>query len=164
MTVTNTNDSLRPLLEQFIRLFQEMEQTEANKAQAAETFDIELMDQCMKEEQAFILQMKGYERKRQTLLKNFSIPADTHLNNLFPLLPRPAQEQTEQTFLDLKASYDSFYAVYQKAAELLKKNGSIVSDELSRLQKLQEQTTGRFYSPDGTPVKTQTRSIKNIHI
>lgn len=164
MTVTDTNDSLKLLLEQFIRLFREMEQTEASKARAAETFDIELMDQCMKEEQAFILQMKGYEKKRQTLLKSCSIPAGTHLNELFPLLPKPVQEQTEQTFEDLKTAYDSFYTEYQKAAALLKKNGRVVSDELTRLQKLQEQTTGRFYAPDGTPVQTKTSSIKNIHI
>lgn len=164
MPVTDTSDSLKLLLEQFIQLFQDMEQAEADKALAAEHFDIELLDQCMKKEQAFILKMKGYEKKRQDLLADLSISPDTHLTKLPALLPLPMQEQLAQTFTDLKTAFDSFYAVYQDAVSHLKKNGQIVEDELNRLQKLQSQISGQCYTADGTPKNTQSKSIKNIHI
>lgn len=161
MPTTKPYDELKSLLDQYIRLFDELEQTEAGKTLAAESYDIEQLDRCMKEEQVFILQMRGYEKKRRELFGLLSVSDKVCLTDLLPCLPSDVQEQFEHQFTELRSTYERFNTTYQKAVTVLKKNGRIVDEELDRLKKL---APGVPYTADGTRGKIQTKSITNLHI
>lgn len=161
MPTTKPYDELKSLLEQYIRLFEELEQTEADKALAAESYDIEQLDRCMKEEQAFILKMRGYEKRRRELFGILGVAAAVCLTELLPCLPADRQEQFEPQFAELKSTYEHFNVTYRKAAAILKKNGRVVDEELNRLKKL---APGVPYTADGTKSRIPTKSITNLHI
>lgn len=161
MPTTDLFSRLKRMLDQYIQLFKDMEQTEAIKAQAAESYDILLLNQCMKEEQAFILMMRGYEKKRRDLFEGLSIPAQIPLSELLPSLPAHKQNEFEGLFSDLRIAYNAFQSVYRQATELLKKNGKIIDRELNRLK---TQSAGMPYEADGSKMKPIARTIRNLQI
>lgn len=161
MSTTDPYHKLKSLLDQYIQLFQELEQTETGKVQAAESYDIEQLDRCMKEEQAFILKMRGFEKRRRDLFQILGVSSDVCLTELLPRLPDNRQQQFEAQFAVLKSSFESFHAIYQKAVKILTKNGRIVDEELNRLKKL---TPGIPYTASGARGKLQTKSITNLQI
>lgn len=161
MATTDVFSQLKPLLHQYVQLFHEMEQTETAKAQAAESYDIERLNHCMKEEQAFILRMKGHEKKRQDLFRSLSISSDIPLSELLPFLPANQQKQFQEPFDDLRRAYDGFQSAYRQATEFLQRNGKVVDDELSRLK---AHSSEMPYEADGRRKKPIARTITNLQI
>lgn len=161
MPTTDLFSQLKLLLGQYIQLFKDMEQTESSKAQAAESYDVGQLNQCMKEEQAFILMMKGYEKKRQDLFQSLSISIRIPLSELLPCLPAHKQDQFKGLFSDLRIAYDGFQSVYRQANGILDKNGKIIDGELNRLK---AQSAGMPYEADGRKKKPIAKTIRNLQI
>ena len=65
-----TLDDFIDLLEKLILLFDDLADVEQTKLEAATNKDIDTLSDCMKEEQVFLLQFRGLDKKRETIQKD----------------------------------------------------------------------------------------------
>ena len=65
-----TLDDFIDLLEKLILLFDDLADVEQTKLEAVTDKDIDTLSDCMKEEQVFLLQFRGIDKKRETIQKD----------------------------------------------------------------------------------------------
>ena len=63
-------DDFIDLLEKLILLFDDLADVEQTKLDAVKERNVDTLNDCMKEEQAYLLQFRGLDKKRETLQKD----------------------------------------------------------------------------------------------
>ena len=126
----------RDYLKQLDRLADTLEkltEVEREKAQAVGRGDLDAVDACMKREQAFSLNLRGFDQKRVKMLAQLGIP-DTTLRQLEDHAPPEAVPETKRAVEKVLQRYQ----VFQSASEVARTALECNLHEIDRLQLLKE--------------------------
>lgn len=154
-------DELNELLNQYAKTFQSLTEIETKKITAAKTYNLEDLDACMKQEQVIILQIRGYEQKREKLQEELSLTGKK-LNELLSLLPEEDQSNFSTSLDNLKNAYDEFRPVYDRATEILTINAHRIEVIINNMQS--HAKAGSAYSPQGEIKSKNAHSFTNLKI
>lgn len=123
--------------EAYIQVIQELREAlkwlidvETQKLDAVQKNDLEKMERCMQKEQAAALQLRGAERKREQLQKEFGAEGKTFREML--LLLNEEDGELERLFQELKGQTRAFQSLNQSIQDLLQVNlhqiGKVLAD------------------------------------
>ena len=96
-------------------------QVEQEKTAAVGRGDLETVDACMKREQVFSLNLRGFDQKREKMLAKLGISGST-LDQLEELAPREAALETKRTVEKLRQRYRVFRSASDVARDVLECN------------------------------------------
>ena len=127
----------REYLEQLERLGETLEQLtelEREKSAAVGRGDLEAVDACMKREQVFSLNLRGFDQKREKLLAKMGLAGST-LRQLEDQAPPEAQLESKRVAERLRQRYQIFQSASEVARNALECN-------LHAIEKAQRQQPG----------------------
>lgn len=97
------------LMCKYISFYEEFIALEKHKMNALSLNQLDQLDQNVKEEEAFLMQAKGMDQKKDSFLSAYQL-SDKKMSDVIPLFPQPYQDEIQQKFnvlsdilLDLKA-------------------------------------------------------------
>lgn len=114
----------REYLGQMDRLGETLEQltaVEREKTAAVGQGDLAAVDACMKKEQVFSLNLRGFDQKREKLLAKMGIAGAT-LRQLEDLAPEEVRLETRETAQRLRQRYEVFRSASEVAMNALECN------------------------------------------
>ena len=138
----------REYLEQLEKLGETLEQLtgiEREKTAAVSRGDLEAVDACMKREQVFSLNLRGFDQKREKLLAKMGLTGST-LRQLEELSPPEALLETKRTAEKLRQRYQVFRSASDVARNTLECN-------LHEIEKIQREKAAGGDTP---PAARQT--------
>ena len=138
----------REYLEQLEKLGDTLEQLtviEREKTAAVSRGDLNAVDACMKREQVFSLNLRGFDQKREKLLAKMGLTGST-LRQLEDQAPPEALLETKQTAERLRQRYQVFRSASDVARNILECN-------LHEIEKIQREKTAGGDTP---PAAQQT--------
>ena len=124
----------REYLSQLDKLGETLEQlteVEREKTAAVGRGDLDAVDACMKREQVFSLNLRGFDQKREKLLARMGL-GGTSLRQLESLSPPEAVLETRRTAEKLRQRYQVFQSASEVARNALECN-------LHAIEKMQKQ-------------------------
>ena len=78
-----TLDDFLDLAEKLILLFDDLTDIEQTKLEAVTEKNIDSLNECMKEEQAYLLQFRGLDKKREAIQKDLGFEKKEIFRNYF---------------------------------------------------------------------------------
>lgn len=120
-------------LEKLGDTLEQLTEVEREKTAAVGKGDLAAVDECMKREQVFSLNLRGFDQKREKLLAKLGI-AGTNLDQLEKLAPPEAALETKQTVEKVRQLYRVFRSASDVAMNALECN----LHEIEKLQKKKE--------------------------
>lgn len=111
--------SYMQLLKTMIQDFERMIVTENQKIQAIREGDLGRIDICMREEQAHILQLRGFEKKRIAIQEEMGLK-DLTLREITQQAPEAYRQEMSDLSAQLQDSVKRFKAVNESANEMLR--------------------------------------------
>ena len=109
-------------LAQMERLGETLEQltaVEREKTAAVGRGDLNAVDACMKREQVFSLNLRGFDQKREKLLAKMGLSKSTTLRQIEELAPPEALLETKQVVEKLRQRYQIFQSASEVAMNTL---------------------------------------------
>lgn len=159
--MSNYNDLLTQL-EKYTILFQELTAIQQKKLTAAQEFNMEDLDECMKTEQADTLLLRGYDKKRLKLQDELDFH-DMTISQIIPLVP----QEYQYSFTKAHRELNDAYSIYKETADSTKRMIEINIHRLgSAIEGLRQKTktaSGSVYTENGT-VTTEPLTFKDIKI
>lgn len=110
---------------------EELTGVEREKTAAVGRGDLDAVDACMKREQVFSLNLRGFDQKREKLLAKMGLTGTT-LGQLEDLSPPEALLETKRTVEKLRQRYQVFHSASEVARSALECN-------LHEIEKLQRE-------------------------
>lgn len=133
-------EELKKIIVELNSVFEELIPIEKNKLTAAADHNVVELEECMKREQAAVLQIRGLDQKREAWLaqKGWS---DKSFRQILEFLPGEERGQLEPSFERMTENFRMFRKVNEDTNMVLKTNLRVV-----------ENLTGKNgpYSPEGT--------------
>ena len=119
------------LLEQLSQVFDQLETLEREKAAAVGAQDLERLDQCMKQEQAVSLTLRGVEQNRASLWKELCVQAVPlrELPGHFPPEERPEARRVVNRLLE---QYQTLRSAQEPTRILMEHRIHLIEEELER--------------------------------
>lgn len=123
----------------YLSLLQDLSQTlsklteiEQKKINAVRQDDLDILNQCMKQEQALTLTLRGFEQRRQTLLSSWNL-SNLPLSGLSSQVPTECREETKRVAENLLREYELFRGSFEVAQNTLECNLHQIEKHLSSL-------------------------------
>lgn len=113
---------------------EQLTQVEREKTAAVGRGDLAAVDECMKREQVFSLNLRGFDQKREKTLARLGIPGTT-LEQLVELAPPETALETKQTVDRIRQLYRVFRSASDTARDALECN----LHEIEKRQKVPSQ-------------------------
>ncbi len=132
MDLTLWRDYLKQL-ERLADTLDKLTEVEREKARAVGRGDLNTVDACMKREQAFSLNLRGFDQKREKMLAQMGISGTT-LRQLEDHAPPEAVPETKRTVEKVLQRYQ----VFQSASEVARTALECNLHEIDKLQLLKE--------------------------
>lgn len=123
---------------------------EQRKIAAVKAGDFEALDQCMKEEQAATLDLRGREQKRIGMLKELGLEK-VSLRDLPAHYPPESRNQAAEITQQLLRSYEVLASAQKAARTLMESNLNRINEELARRQTPQPAETEGSHSEHRQP-------------
>ncbi len=124
---------------------------EQNKITAVENSDLQGLNDCMKQEQALSMVLRGYELKQLSLGKELGL-VGISIGTLEELAPEDCVQETRQTAETLRRQYQLFYSAFEVAQNILECNLHEVEKILGSMGKDPNESIGYgSASPDLPP-------------
>lgn len=121
-------------LEKLGDTLEQLTQVEREKTAAVGRGDLDAVDACMKREQVFSLNLRGFDQKREKTLAKLGISGST-LDQLEGFAPQEAALETKRTVEKLRQRYRVFRSASDTARDALECN----LHEIEKRQKLPPQ-------------------------
>lgn len=138
------------LLGKVTKTLEELTAVEQAKVNAVNQRDLPTVEQCMKKEQAYSLNLRGLDQKREKLLDQLGMRG-VPLRGIMDHCPAGAEEETRQTADALRRQY----SIFQTASEAARNTLEI---HLHVIEELQKHANGGELSQDAPPVKADFRA------
>ena len=119
--MTWTWDAYLRLLRETAATIGQLAQVEREKTAAVGQGDLAAVDACMKKEQVFSLNLRGFDQKREKLLAKMGIAGAT-LRQLEDLAPEEVRLETRETAQRLRQRYEVFRSASEVAMNALECN------------------------------------------
>ncbi|HIX28262.1 MAG TPA: flagellar protein FlgN [Candidatus Blautia stercoravium] len=138
------------LIKEFIQLFDALISVEQQKLDAAVSNQVSFVEECMKKEQAFVLRLRGLEKRRESLQENMDMK-DFTFSRILEKAPPEAKEQLSPLFQQLSQRVRDFQNVNESAKDAIQLN-------LYKLQSAIQTSSQKnnFYSASGEKVSEET--------
>ena len=109
------------LLRELKTTLSQLTQIEREKTQAVRDDDLDGLNRCMKQEQAFSMSLRGFEQKQQAVRAALSLES-VPLRDLAAHAPAPLQAETARLSEALRSQYQLFHAAFEVAQNTLECN------------------------------------------
>lgn len=131
------------LIEEFLELFDELTAVEQKKLDAAVKNQVTFVEECMKKEQAFVLQLRGLEQRRESQQEALGMKALT-FREILEKVPSEVQEKLQPLFQELSKKVRDFQSINENAKDAITIN-------LHKIQGAMKSTPekNQFYSASG---------------
>ena len=126
-------------LEKLAGTLDQLTEVEREKAAAVGRGDLDAVDACMKREQVFSLNLRGFDQKREKMLARMGLSGST-LRQLEDHAPPEASVETRKTVERLRQRYEVFRSASEVARNALECN-------LHAIEKLQKEKEIRNETP-----------------
>ena len=126
-------------LEKLADTLDQLTEVEREKAAAVGRGDLDAVDACMKREQVFSLNLRGFDQKREKMLARMGLSGST-LRQLEDHAPPEASVETRKTVGRLRQRYEVFRSASEVARNALECN-------LHAIEKLQKEKEIRNETP-----------------
>lgn len=114
-------DELKEILMEMTDFFREFLPLEQEKLQAAEKKQATFVEECMTKEQAMILKLKGYEKRREEALKKAGMEGKT-LHEITDTLSGPEKAEMKNVTEAFDRAVREFHSVNEEALKLIRLN------------------------------------------
>ena len=142
-----TYSHLSSLFADIITTLDKLSALQIEKLNAAKQQNLELLDHCMKQEQAYSMTLHGYEQKRNRILKELQLTD-------IPLMQLPSHVPAEQytEFAKLAESLRRSYEIYTSSENTAR---TVLERDLKQIEQVLKQ---RGLDPELTPTAFRTTS------
>ena len=107
----------------------QLARVEGDKISAVRGYDLAALDECMKQEQAMALSLRGSEQKRDRMLSQLGL-AGVSLRDLPKRCPPEYADETSQMVERLLRAYQILQSVHEPARSLLERQLHLVEGQL----------------------------------
>ncbi len=152
-----TLDDFLDLVEKLILLFDDLTDIEQTKLEAVTAKDIEELNRCMKEEQAYLLQFRGLDKKRETIQKELGFEKKKFSEIISLVEEKEYKEDLEELFAALKETMDFYQQIHANVKHLIEVNLHSIDKALEHLKHTSALGTGDIYSSDGQFQRTDAK-------
>ena len=142
-----TYANLSSLFTDIITTLDKLSALQMEKLNAAKQRNLELLDHCMNQEQAFSMSLRGYEQKRNRILKELQL-ADIPLTQLPSHVPAEKYTEFSKLAESLRHSYEIYTSSEQTARTVLERD----------LKQIEQALKQRGLDPELTPTAFHTTS------
>lgn len=146
-----TLDDFIDLLEKLILLFDDLTDVEQTKLEAVTDKDIDTLSDCMKEEQVFLLQFRGLDKKRETIQKDLGFENMKFSEIISHIKDKQYKQEFEELYNTLKQTMDYYQQIHNNAKSIIEINLMGIDKALEALthQPSSAPQSGATYSSDG---------------
>ena len=146
-----TLDDFIDLLEKLILLFDDLADVEQTKLEAVTDKDIDTLSDCMKEEQVFLLQFRGLDKKRETIQKDLGFENMKFSEIISHIKDTQYKQEFQELYNTLKETMDYYQQIHNNAKSIIEINLMGIDKALEVLthQPAPASQGGATYSPDG---------------
>lgn len=155
-------NELLALLKKHVALFEELTAVEQKKLEAAQNYDVPVLEECMKKEQANTLVLRGYDKKRTQLLEALSFK-DMTFRQIIPLLPKEYSYEFTQAFSQLNDAYSLYQSTSNCAKQVIEVNIYRLGNAISNIKNNTNRSTADVYTPEGS-VETDRFTFRDMKI
>lgn len=114
-----TLDDFIDLLEKLILLFDDLTDVEQTKLNAIKKRDIDALNDCMKEEQAYLLQFRGLDKKRESMQKELGFE-NMKLTEIIPTLKdKQYKDEFQELYDALKETMNYYQQIHNSAKSII---------------------------------------------
>lgn len=114
-------NELKDILIEMTGFFREFLPLEQEKLKAAENKQVTFVEECMTKEQAMILKLKGYEKRREDALKKAGLEGKT-LSEITETLSGEERVQMQAVTEAFSRAVREFHSVNEEALKLIRLN------------------------------------------
>lgn len=132
-------EELKKIILELIQVFKELRPTEKTKMEAAASYNVVVLEEAMKKEQAAVLWLKGLDQKREALLSKNGWSGKT-FRQILETLPEGEKRQLFPLFNELEQEIRMFSSLNEDTNEIIRTNLHVV----------ESMTEGGFYNVQGT--------------
>ncbi|MCI2106687.1 MAG: flagellar protein FlgN [Intestinimonas sp.] len=120
------------LLQELSAALADLTKIEQEKTQTVRNDDLGGLNECMKQEQALTMTLRGYEQKRMALLHALGLNG-VPLNGLLSHAPEDCLDETKRTVEELRRQYSLFRGASEVARDTLECNLHQIEKILQKL-------------------------------
>ncbi len=121
------------VIEDLIRLFQELMVIEQSKLEAVAKNRITHVEDCMNQEQAAILKLRGLDKKRETCQEELGWKNDT-FQQILTKASEPERSQLKKLFDSLTHQVRQFQEINESARSMIEINLHMINKEINNSQ------------------------------
>ncbi len=144
-----TLDDFLDLAEKLILLFDDLTDIEQTKLEAVTEKNIDSLNECMKEEQAYLLQFRGLDKKREAIQKDLGVEKKKFSEIISMVEDKKYKEELEELFATLKETMDFYQQIHNNVKHLVEINLHSIDKTLEYLKHSSALGMGDTYSSDG---------------
>ena len=140
----------------YLALLSELEQTmesltklQSRKIEAVRSHDLDELNECMKQEQAVSLSLRGMEHRRDKLLKELGM-SGISIREMTVRCPAEHREATAAATEQLLRQYEQLHSAQEAARTVVEKDLRRVNRELEH-QGVEIEPEAGYQAPPGTP-------------
>lgn len=149
-------ERFQKIIRDMIELFEEHLPLEQKKLQALQCDDVAGVEDCMKQEQALTLKIRGLEQKREKLQKELGWEGKS-----FREIIETAPEEHKQSLQELFDRLTNTVTVFSETNQAAMTAMEVHLRDIQRVIKIKEQ--GGHYNPDGNPTeKSHTLTNRRV--
>lgn len=148
------NDFIQ-IIQELILFFDEMISVETEKFKAVDIRDLVKLNESMKKEQAFLLKLRGLDKKREQIQADLSFQ-NKPFREIIPLLPPTERSKIEALFKTLEEKYSSYHSIADKSKNVIEESLLELDGILVGLGARKANQNTAIYGNDGN-INTQTQ-------
>ena len=112
-------DDFIDLLEKLILLFDDLADVEQTKLDAVKERNVDTLNDCMKEEQAYLLQFRGLDKKRETVQKEFGFE-NMKFSEIIPTIKdKQYKDEFQELYDTLKETMNYYQQIHNSAKSII---------------------------------------------
>lgn len=146
-------------MEEFIKIcleisnfIEELTEVENKKFQAALQNNIYIVNECMKKEQAFLMKLKGIDKKREALQKKLGYE-DLSFAEIIEKAPSNEKDKLKEVFNKVQNNYKVYKEIFSNAQNALEVNLYKINKKLEELNAVDK--LNKTYKEDGEVIMSK---------
>ncbi len=149
-----TLDDFIDLLENLILLFDDLTDVEEIKLEAVKNKDMDKLNDCMKEEQVYLLQFRGLDKKRESMQKELGFENMKFAQIIANIKDKQYREEFDDIYRTLRETMNYYQQLHNSAKSIIEFNLTSIDKAIEILKQqtpsVPQGNQGNVtYSPDG---------------
>lgn len=156
-------DDFIDLLEKLILLFDDLTDIEQTKLEAVKSKNMDTLNDCMKDEQVYLLQFRGLDKKRESIQKELGFENMKFAQIIANIKDKQYKQEFEELYSTLKETMDFYQQIHHNTKSIIEFNLMSIDRAIDILKQQSPSVTkgNATYSPDGQVHTTNTVNFTN---